>query len=224
MRTYDTVNETVQPVHMIRVSQTGTIVAINNASSSCFTAVPIVSITNPKTGSGFSATVVLTATSIASLTVVSGGTGYKNAPALSFTGGGGTGASATATVSNGVITGTTSLVGGSGYTSVPNVVITDGGDTQSYSRNSSITPVGSTVNSIIVRCSLVDNKVGIPMDTLDSFTIGGTSFGANINYAPFVPKWVKLASGSFSNFYIMITFCDQNLNLLAALDNNILNF
>ena len=94
------------------------------------------------------------------------------------------------------------------------------GYTQSYSANSSITPVGSTVNSIIIRCSLVDNKVGIPMDILDSFTIGGTSFGANINYAPTVPKWVKLSTGSFSNFYI--TFCDQNLNLLAALDNNIL--
>ena len=97
---------------------------------------------------------------------------------------------------------------------------TYGGSTQNYSGNSLITPVGSTVNSIIVRCSLVDNKVGIPMDILDSFTIGGVNFGANINYAPAVPKWVKLASGSFSNFYI--TFCDQNLNLLAALDNNIL--
>ena len=94
------------------------------------------------------------------------------------------------------------------------------GYTQSYSANSSITPVGSTVNSIILRCSLVDNKVGTPMDILDSFTIGGTSFGANINYAPTVPKWVKLSSGSFSNFYI--TFTDQNLNLLAALDDNIL--
>ena len=57
------------------------------------------------------------------------------------------------------------------------------------------------------------------MDILDSFTIGGTGFGAKISYSPFVPKWVKFAPGSFSNFYI--TFCDQNLNL-AALDNNIL--
>ena len=78
----------------------------------------------------------------------------------------------------------------------------------------------NTVNSIILRCSLVDNKVGIPMDILDSFTIGGVGFGQNINYSPNVSKWVKLSSGSFSNFYI--TFCDQNLNLLAALDNNIL--
>ena len=94
------------------------------------------------------------------------------------------------------------------------------GSTANYSGNSGITPVGSTVNSIIVRCSLVDNKVGIPMDILDSFTIGGVGFGNNINYSPNTAKWVKLSSGSFSNFYI--TFCDQNLSLLPALDNNIM--
>jgi len=94
------------------------------------------------------------------------------------------------------------------------------GQTTSYSVNSPITPVGSYVNSIILRCSLVNNKVGNPMDILDSFTIGATSFGANINYAPSVNKWVKLSSGTFSNF--LITFCDQNLNMLQALDNNIL--
>lgn len=94
------------------------------------------------------------------------------------------------------------------------------GQTTSYSVNSPKTPVGSTVNSIILRCSLVNNRVGNPMDILDSFTIGGTSFGANINYAPSVNKWVKLSAGSFSSF--LITFSDQNLNLISALDNNIL--
>jgi len=75
-------------------------------------------------------------------------------------------------------------------------------------------------NSIILRCSLVNNRVGNPMDILDSFTIGGTSFGANINYAPSVNKWVKLSAGSLSSF--LITFSDQNLNLISASDNNIL--
>lgn len=92
--------------------------------------------------------------------------------------------------------------------------------TSNYSVNSLITPVGSFVNSIIIRCSLVNNRVGNPMDIIDSFTIGQTNFGANINYAPSVNKWVKLSSGTFSNF--LITFCDQNLNLIEALDNNIL--
>jgi hypothetical protein len=92
--------------------------------------------------------------------------------------------------------------------------------TSSYSVNSPITPIGSYVNSVIIRCSLVNNRVGNPMDIIDSFTIGQTNFGANINYAPSVNKWVKLSSGTFSNF--LITFCDQNLNLIQALDNNIL--
>ena len=92
--------------------------------------------------------------------------------------------------------------------------------TSNYSVNSPITPVGSYVNSVIIRCSLVNNRVGNPMDIIDSFTIGQTNFGANINYAPSVNKWVKLSSGTFSNF--LITFCDQNLNLIQALDNNIL--
>ena len=76
------------------------------------------------------------------------------------------------------------------------------------------------MNSVIIRCSLVNNRVGNPMDIIDSFTIGQTNFGANINYAPSVYKWVKLSSGTFSNF--LISFCDQNLNLIQALDNNIL--
>ena len=92
--------------------------------------------------------------------------------------------------------------------------------TTSQSYNSQLTPQGSTVNSIIIRCSLVKNNVGIPMDMLDSFPISNTSFGANINYSPQVSKWVALNSGTFSNF--IITICDQNLNLIQSLDNNIL--
>ena len=140
-------------------------------------------------------------------------------PPLTFSCGTGSGASATAVLTNGVITGYTNLVAGSGYTSSPSVSIAVG-CSANYSRNSDITPVGSTVNSIILRCSLVNNKVGSPMDILDSFAIANTSFGANINYAPSVNKWVKLSSGSFSNF--MLTICDQNLQMINSLDNNIL--
>ena len=63
-------------------------------------------------------------------------------------------------------------------------------------------------------------NLGNPMDIIDSFTIGQTNFGANINYAPSVNKWVCLSAGTFSNF--LITFCDQNLNIIQALDINIL--
>jgi hypothetical protein len=62
------------------------------------------------------------------------------------------------------------------------IVIYSAGSTVNYSGNSTINPVGSTVNSIILRCSLADNKVSdnkvsVPMDILDSFTIGGVDFG-----------------------------------------------
>ncbi len=46
-----------------------------------------------------------------------------------------------------------------------------------------------------LRCSLVDNKVSIPVDIFDSFTIGGVGFGQNINYSPQVSIWVELSPG-----------------------------
>jgi hypothetical protein len=84
-----------------------------------------------------------------------------------------------------------------------------------------MTPIGSTINSLILRCSLVNNNVTSPFDILDSFSIpNGTTFGQNINYTPQVAKWVKISNGTFSNF--TITFTDQNLNVINANDPNIL--
>ena len=209
--------------YVATVSATGTITGISGGTASGFTnfpSPPVITITTPNGGTGFSATANLPPTSIASFTISNAGSNYAIPPLITFVGGGGSGASAVGTVSSGSITGYTSFSGGSGYTSLPTVVITSSGTTVNYSGNSGITPVGSTVNSIILRCSLVDNKVSVPMDILDSFTIGGVGFGQNINYSPQVSKWVKLSAGSFSNFYI--TFCDQNLNTIAALDNNIM--
>ncbi len=78
------------------------------------------------------------------------------------------------------------------------------------------------MNSIIIRCSLVNDRVGNRRDVMDSFTIGQTNFGANINYAPSFHKWVKLRSGTFSIF--LITFCNQNLHLIRVLDITFLLF
>jgi len=95
------------------------------------------------------------------------------------------------------------------------------GSTTNQSNNSTFTPQGSQVNSLIMRCSIINNPVSSVPDILDSFPIpSGTSFGTNINYTPQIEKWIKLNSGSFSSF--TITFTDQNLNTLTALDSNIL--
>ena len=55
--------------------------------------------------------------------VVQGGTLYVEAPAVSFTGGGGTSAAATATISGGAVTAVTVTNVGADYTSAPSVVI-----------------------------------------------------------------------------------------------------
>ena len=80
------------------------------------------------------------------------------------------------------------------------------------------TPLGSNVNSLIIRCSLVDNQVGIPTDVLDTMPVNAT-FGSNIEYQPYSLKWVKITSGSQQ--FITISFVDQNLNALAAQDPNV---
>ena len=68
------------------------------------------------------ATAVLAADAVSSVTVDSGGSGYV-APTVSFAGDG-TGATATATVVDGVITAINVTAGGTGYTTPPDVVIT----------------------------------------------------------------------------------------------------
>lgn len=95
---------------------------------------------------------------------------------------------------------------------------TYGGGITNSSINSSYTPTGSTVNSIIVRCSLVSNNVGFPSDILDSFSINAT-FGSNITYYPSFEKWVKIKNGTYNS--LIITFVDQSFNSLVMLDPSI---
>lgn len=88
----------------------------------------------------------------------------------------------------------------------------------SFSKTSDFTPLGSNVNSIVVRCSLVNNPVTMPYDIIDSFAISNTSFGSTINYEPSFQKWVSLAPGIFQN--LQITLQDENFNDIKMLDPN----
>ncbi len=49
---------------------------------------------------------------------------------------------------------------------------------------STLTPIGSNVNSIIMQCSLISNRCTVPSDIIDSMPINNVSFGSNINYQP----------------------------------------
>ena len=83
---------------------------------------------------------------------------------------------------------------------------------------STLTPVGSTVNSLVFRCSLVDNNVVMPSDIMDSSSITST-FGNNINYDPAFEKFVRLKNGVYSN--LIFSIVDQNLNEIYSVDPNI---
>ncbi len=91
--------------------------------------------------------------------------------------------------------------------------------TADYSINSNITPVGSTVNSLVLRCSLVNNSISSATDVIDSFPINGT-FGSNLNDLNNIEKWMKLSPGIYNHFFVTIQ--DENLNDINILDNNIL--
>ena len=88
-----------------------------------------------------------------------------------------------------------------------------------YNILSNITPNGSPVNSLIVRCNLVSNEATMPSDILDSFNINA-SFGSQITYTPSYEKWVSIKSGTYNNF--LITLQDQNFSTVQINDPNIL--
>ena len=88
----------------------------------------------------------------------------------------------------------------------------------SYNILSSSSPQGSTVNSLVVRCSLVNNNVVSPSDIMDGFAINST-FGSNITYDPSFEKWVLLKGGVYNS--LTITIVDQNLNRIFSVDPNV---
>ena len=84
---------------------------------------------------------------------------------------------------------------------------------------STLTPIGSNVNSIIMQCSLVSNRCTVPSDIIDAMPINNVSFGSNITYQPPFENFVSVSDGTFNNF--TFSFRDQNLNEIYAKDPNV---
>jgi len=82
---------------------------------------------------------------------------------------------------------------------------------------SNITPNASNVNSITVRCNLVNNDCTTPTDILDTFPINA-NFGSLISYTPSYEKWIEIVSGSYHRLILYLQ--DQNLNQIIARDPN----
>jgi len=90
--------------------------------------------------------------------------------------------------------------------------------TASITVSSNLTPQGSTVNSLLLHCNLINNSIAMPSDILDNIPINST-FGSNITYDPSFEKWVKLRDGKYNS--MILTFTDENNNPLYANDSNI---
>jgi hypothetical protein len=83
---------------------------------------------------------------------------------------------------------------------------------------STLTPIGSTINSLVARCSLVNNPTSVPTDIMDGFPINA-QFGSNITYDPSFEKWVDVRDGTYNS--LTFTVVDQNLNPIVAQDPNV---
>ena len=84
---------------------------------------------------------------------------------------------------------------------------------------STLTPIGSAVNSLLMTCNLCSNPVAMPNDIIAGIPITST-FGSNINYQPPYQQWVKIRAGRYSTMTIRLI--DQSLTPIQALDSNIL--
>jgi hypothetical protein len=90
----------------------------------------------------------------------------------------------------------------------------------SLTASPSFVPLGSYINSIVVHCNLVDNKISMPSDILCIIPINST-YGSNINFLnPNKSTFMKLKKGRHSNIIIYLT--DQNNNPIIGLDPNCL--
>jgi len=76
-----------------------------------------------KPGNQAVATSRITTSFVSHYNLISGGSGYTEAPQIQITGGNGFGATATSTIASGVVTSVNVITTGTGYTSVPNVSI-----------------------------------------------------------------------------------------------------
>ncbi len=88
-----------------------------------------------------------------------------------------------------------------------------------YSTLSTFTPQVDYIESVILTCNLLNNKLSIPNNIISTFTSGATSFGGLIAYSPNEIYFINISDGQYAN--ISVEFRDQFFNALPIRDNNI---
>ena len=105
--------------------------------------------------------------------VVSGGTGYVQAPAVRFVGGGGSGATATATVNNGAVVALTVVSPGSGYSSSPSLQIDPPNGFLTGQTNSVLTLNNVSPNDAGAYFVVITNLYGSGTSSVAALTVSG---------------------------------------------------
>lgn len=88
-----------------------------------------------------------------------------------------------------------------------------------FSKVSDYTPQVSPVNSLILSCTLLNNRYAIPSTLLYSFSPAGTTFGDLISVQPPEMSFVDIQDGAYTDF--TVEFRDQNLNRISINDSNL---
>jgi hypothetical protein len=88
-----------------------------------------------------------------------------------------------------------------------------------FSQLSTTVPQVTPVQSQILTCNLLNNKLSLPNNILYTFSSGSTVIGGLITSQPSQYYFVDIQEGHYS--YIQCTFLDQNLGTLNILDTNL---
>ena len=159
-------------------------------------------------GTGANVQARLTPTSIASIQVINGGSGFSSVPYVTLIGGGGTGAVAQAVINNGAITAVTIINGGSGYTYPPDVQLIATNDTTGIDLRARLTP--TTVNSLVIN-SVGQNyaypkltfttPTGVVNNVILNTTGYGVSGNVNVTYKSINPYYGNILYENFGSGY-----------------------
>lgn len=88
-----------------------------------------------------------------------------------------------------------------------------------YSKLSDFTPQISPIQSVILACTLLNNRYSNPSTILYSFTSSGSEFGTLIESSPNQYSFVDIQDGNYS--YFEISFLDQDYQPITINDTNL---
>lgn len=148
------------------ITPTGTLAQINVTNGGTgYTGTPLVDIVSA-TGTGATATAIVTNGVITGVTLTSPGTGYATAPTVSFISG--TGAAASTVLGTGTVIAIQVNNTGAGYVTAPTVTITGGGAT------TDATAVANIANGRVTSITVTSGGVGYTGAAITVTIVGGT--------------------------------------------------